>query len=328
MIAGRLADAARLRTQTLKLDKVSNAYRVVHAEGDGLPGLIVDRLGEYAVVEFFSFPMYRRLEMIGEELKVLLDVKHVLARCDERVQNSEGFFLPEDSPAGPQVQRMEAPARKSTIVTENGLRFQIDLTHGHKTGFFCDQRENRLALTEFTPGVSVLDLCSYSGGFGVYAAVKGAAANVTCVDLDEDAIALAQRNANLNAVPRGQFQTVHSDAFPYLRQMQAAGKTFGVVVLDPPKLIPTQDDFFEGRGKYFDLNKLALGVVQSGGMLVTCSCSGLLSGEEFFNVLRGAARSAGKRVQVMRTTGPGADHPVMTDCPESSYLKCLWCRVW
>lgn len=325
-MAERLAAAVKLRREAMKLDAVTDAYRVVHAEGDALPGLIIDRYGDRAVVELFCFPMYRRLETIKEELRKLLGVKEVIARADIRVQNAEGFVLAEDAPQGPQKQR--SADRKSTIITENGVRFQIDLTHGHKTGFFCDQRDNRLHLTEFTEGADVLDMCCYSGGFGVYAATRGKAAHVTCVDLDEDAIALAQRNANLNKVDRKTLETAHSDAFPYFRQLQATGKLFDVIVLDPPKLIPTKEDFFEGRGKYFDLNKLAMGCVKSGGLLVTCSCSGLLSLEEFFNVMRGAARSAGKRVQVLRATGPGDDHPVMTDCPESAYLKCLWCRVF
>ncbi len=208
------------------------------------------------------------------------------------------------------------------------MRFQIDLTHGHKTGFFCDQRENRLALAQFTGGTEVLDLCSYSGGFAVYAAALGHARQVTAVDLDEQAVALAQRNANLNRIARSDLQTVHADAFVYLRQMQQTGKQFDVVILDPPKFIASREEFEEGRMKYFDLNRLALTAVKPGGLLVTCSCSGLLSEEEFFAILRGAGRGARRRVQVLRTTGPGPDHPVMTDHPESAYLKCLWCRAW
>jgi 23S rRNA (cytosine1962-C5)-methyltransferase len=326
MIESRLARAIALRAATLNLDRMANAYRLVHAEGDGLPGLIVDRLGEYAVVELFSFPMFRRMDLIRLALLEHAPVKEVLVRADARVQAAEGFSLDAGAPKGPLEER--SPDRKSTVVTENGLRFQIDLTYGHKTGFFCDQRENRLALTHLTAGKRVLDLCAYSGGFGVYAAALGKAATVTCVDLDEDAIALAQRNANLNHVPRNVLETVHADAFVYLRQMQAAGTKFDVVVLDPPKLIATREEMDEGRMKYFDLNRLALTVVTPGGMLVTCSCSGLLSPEEFFTVLRGAARGARRRVQVLRQTGPGPDHPVMTDCPESGYLKCLWARVW
>jgi 23S rRNA (cytosine1962-C5)-methyltransferase len=257
-------------------------------------------------------------------LREQLTLDDVLFRADERVQAAEGFTIT-SAAQGPTRDR--AAARQSTIITEHGLRFQIDLTHGHKTGFFCDQRDNRLALTRLTPDCDVLDVCSYSGGFGVHAAALGKAKSVTCIDLDEDAIALAQRNANLNQVAANMFSTVHSDAFTYLRQMQANGRQFNVVVVDPPKFVPNRESFFEGRGKYFDLNRLALTLLKPGGYLVTCSCSGLVSGEEFLGILRGAARSAQRRVQVFATTGPGPDHPVMTDTPESAYLKCLWCRV-
>lgn len=324
-IEQRIAAAARLRREILKLDDVSDAYRVVHAEGDALPGLMIDRFGDTAVAEVFNFPMFRRADAIREACKKVLGVTDVLIRADERVQNAEGFFTPGDAPGATENRRAD---RKSTVITENGVRFQIDLTHGHKTGFFCDQRDNRRALTQFTPGADVLDLCCYTGGFGVYAATLGRASRVTCVDLDEDAIALAQRNANLNQVPRSVLSTAHSDVFPYMRQLQASNKQFDVVILDPPKLIANSDEFAEGRAKYFDLNKLAVTVVKPGGMLITCSCSGLLSPEEFFSVLRGAPRSSGRRVQVLQSTGAGPDHPVMTEAPESAYLKCLWCRIW
>lgn len=323
LLAARLAAAVRLRRDVLGLDATTTAYRVVHAEGDGLSGLIVDRLGDYAVAELFSFGMFRRREFLAEELKMLLGVSSVLFRADERIEQAEGFQLP--GPPGATARRQAD--RKSTVITENRVRFQIDLTHGHKTGFFCDQRDNRLRLTHFTADADVLDTCSYSGGFGVYAALLGKARKVTCVDLDEDAIALARRNANLNQIPPAQFETVHADAFVYLRQMLANARAYDVVVLDPPKLVSSPEEFSEGRAKYFDMNKLALQAVKPGGMLVTCSCSGLVSGEEFFNIVRGAARSANRRVQVLERTGPGLDHPVMTDCPESAYLKCLWCRV-
>ncbi|MEI8196961.1 MAG: class I SAM-dependent rRNA methyltransferase [Phycisphaerae bacterium] len=340
LITQRLQAAIALRRDCLKLDATTNAYRVVHAEGDGLPGLIVDRYGPYAVIELFNVGMFKRVKTLSATLQTDLQVQDVLVRSDERVQASEGFVLPPTAgggggsgagkdpsvtPTGPQPQR--APARRSTVVTENGIKFQIDLTHGHKTGFFCDQRDNRLALTQFTPDRTMLDLCSYTGGFGVYSATLGKAKHVTCVDLDEDAIALAQRNANLNQVPRDRLETVHADTFPFLRQMRENQRRFDVVVLDPPKLIPTRDDFFEGRGKYFDMNKLALEVVAPGGFFITCSCSGLLSMEEFHNVLRTAARFANRRVQILRSTGPGLDHPFMADAPESSYLKCIWARV-
>ena len=320
----RLIDqAVDLRREKLRLDATTDAYRVIHAEGDGLPGLIVDRFGPFAVIELFSLAMFKRSEVISQHLKVKLGVEEVLIRADQRVMDAEGFVLAGTSGA----QRTRSPDRKSTIITENGVRFQIDLTHGHKTGFFCDQRDNRQRLARMTEGADVLDMCCYTGGFGVYAALLGKAAHVTCVDLDEDAVALTLRNANINKIPRSQLETVHDDSFPWLRRMIEQGRKFDVVVLDPPKFIPSREDFVQGRAKYFDLNKLGLAVVKPGGMLVTCSCSGLVSRDEFFAVVRGAARSANRRTQVVETTGPGLDHPVMTDYPESGYLKCMWCRV-
>ncbi len=324
----RLRSAVELRHQTLKLETLTSAYRLVHAEGDGLPGLIVDRLGDYAVVELFSLAMYLRRNRISEVLRELLQVKDVLFRADEKIQDAEGFRLERAfGPAGRPISG-NAPARLSTIITENGLRFQIDLTSGHKTGFFCDQRDNRLALARFCEKANVLDVCAYTGGFGIYAAKLGAASNVTAVDLDEESLALARRNANLNQIQPAVYQIVHADGFAYLRQMKQNGRSYDVIVLDPPKLVPTRLDFAEGRQKYFDLNKLALAVVRPGGLLLTCSCSGLVDALEFTNIIRGAARSAQRRVQILAQTGPGMDHPVATDFLEGGYLKCLWCRVF
>jgi 23S rRNA (cytosine1962-C5)-methyltransferase len=194
----------------------------------------------------------------------------------------------------------------------------------HKTGFFCDQRENRLDLTNFTPGRSVLDVCCYTGGFGIYSLVRGKAADVTCVDLDEKAIALARENANANQVRPG---LVHADAFGYMRQMGINGRSFGVLVLDPPKLIPGRLDISSGKRKYFDLNVLAMGLVEPGGLLLTCSCSGLLSAEEFLILLRAAARKAGRSAQVLAVTGASPDHPVGLDALEGAYLKAVWLRM-
>ncbi|MGC8552321.1 MAG: class I SAM-dependent rRNA methyltransferase [Phycisphaerae bacterium] len=321
-LSTRLAAAIALRQDILRLNATSEAWRVVHAEGDGLPGLIVDRFGPCAVVELFSVAMQRRMKQIRECLVAQLGVEHVLFRADEHIQLAEGFKLPALAANPP-----ESSSPASTIIAENAVRFQIDLAGGHKTGFFCDQRDNRLALTRFTAEADVLDMCCYSGGFGIYAALLGKAKHVTAVDLDENAIALARRNANLNRIAPNRYETVHADSFPYLRQMQQNNRIYDVIVLDPPKLIGGRLEFAEGRQKYFDLNKLALPLIKPGGILVTCSCSGLVDMAEFQNIVRGAARSARRRVQIIQATGPGMDHPVMTDYPESGYLKCLWCRV-
>ncbi|MHB1766579.1 MAG: class I SAM-dependent rRNA methyltransferase [Phycisphaerae bacterium] len=314
----RLALAAALRRQTLQLDTTTNAYRVAHAEGDGLPGLIVDRLGDAAIVEIFSMAMFKRIGRIKHTLLEVLPVTRVIFRSDEHIQRAEGFFLRQDDIRDGQTRGM---------VEENGLRFEVDLAEGHKTGFFCDQRDNRRALTAYTANARILDVCCYSGGFGIYAATIGNAAHVTAVDLDENAVALAKRNAQLNRIPPAKYQSIHADGFAYLRQMKLNGQAYDVVALDPPKLISGRDEFAEGRKSYFDFNKLALGVVKPGGMLVTCSCSGLMDLAEFQNMLRGASRSAQRRVQILGVTGPGADHPVMTEFLEGQYLKCLWCRV-
>ncbi len=170
----------------------------------------------------------------------------------------------------------------------------------------------------------MLDACCYTGGFGITALVRGQAGDVTCVDLDEKAVALARDNANANQV-RPTF--VHADAFGYMRQMAANGRTFGVVVLDPPKLIPGRLDISSGKRKYFDLNVLALNCVEPGGVLLTCSCSGLLPAEEFLILLRAAARKAGRSVQVLAVTGASPDHPVGLEALEGSYLKAVWLRV-
>jgi 23S rRNA (cytosine1962-C5)-methyltransferase len=172
----------------------------------------------------------------------------------------------------------------------------------------------------------VLDLCCYTGGFAVSAAATGRAGEVTGVDLDEGAIAMAKRNGNLN---RASVRWVHADAFAYARQMQTNGETWDAVVLDPPKFVLTREPAgaAEGRRKYEDLNQLAISLVKPGGLFVTCSCSGLVSFEEFETHVIKAAHRLGRRLQFLETTGAGADHPYYSNCLESRYLKVLWARV-
>ncbi len=328
----RLRQALAWRRDILQLPARTEAWRLVHAEGDGLPGLIADIFGDTVVVELFSLAMFRRADQIVQALLAQPGIRHVRFRADAAVQQAEGFQVTADGGwpgvAGVQPPFNADPGQDRLVITEHGVRFQVDLAHGHKTGFFCDQRDNRLGLTTCTAQAAMLDLCCYSGGLGIYALVRGQAASVTALDLDESALTLARRNANLNHISARRYETVHADAFPYLRQMRRNNRWFDVVVLDPPKLIAGREDFSEGRQSYFDLNKLALAVVRPGGILLTCSCSGLLDLAEFLNVLRGAARSAQRQVQIWRISGAGPDHPIRTEFPEGLYLKCLWCRVW
>jgi 23S rRNA (cytosine1962-C5)-methyltransferase len=311
----RIARAVALRRELLGLDATTSAYRAIHAEGDGVSGLIVDRYDDVLSAEVFSLGVYQRIGPILDLLASALGTRHYRVRVDERIALAEDF--PGRPLASPNV-----PPR--VTVVENGVRFRVHFEGGHKTGFFCDQRENRLRLAGYCEGRSVLDVCSYTGGFGVYALARGKAREVACVDLDEKAIALARENANANQVRP---TLVHADAFGYMRQMGANGRSFGVLVLDPPKLIPGRLDVASGKRKYFDLNVLAMSLVEPGGLLLTCSCSGLLSAEEFLILLRAAARKAGRSAQVLAVTGAAADHPVGLDALEGAYLKAVWLRM-
>ncbi|MCR4295669.1 MAG: 23S rRNA (adenine(2030)-N(6))-methyltransferase RlmJ, partial [Elusimicrobia bacterium] len=204
------------------------------------------------------------------------------------------------------------------------VTFIVDPSTGYKTGFFTDQRENRAAILPFAKEKKVLDVCSYTGGFALYAKKLGGADEVTAVELDPDAAALLKMNANAN---QQRIDVVCADAFPYMRQAAMNAKRYGLIVLDPYKLIANQEGYALGRQKYIDLNRLGMVLLEPGGILVTCSCSGMLSWDEFLQFVRTAAGSCGKRVQVFRKSGAGPDHPFTADHPEGEYLKVLWCRV-
>ncbi len=323
---GALGQAVALR-QRLRLDDICDAYRLVHAEGDGLSGLIVERYADSLVVEVFSLGIFNRVGQITDLLREILPppssldrpdsaagVWQVVVRADERVQSREGFGIV--PAAGKDV--------RSVVVREHGVRYRVNMTSGHKTGFFCDQRDNRLRLARLCHEADVLDCCCYTGGFGLCAAVIGGARSVTCVDLDEDAIALARENANLN---QKRVNLVHADVFPYLRQMAVNQRSFDTVVLDPPKLARTRDEYDDALSKYHDLNVLGMRVVRPGGILLTCSCSGLVSPTAFMETVQRAARRVGRMVQIIDQSGAAPDHPVRPNCPESAYLKAIWLRV-
>jgi 23S rRNA (cytosine1962-C5)-methyltransferase len=368
--------AASLRTGLLRLGDVTDAYRLIHAEGDDLSGLVVDRYADVLSVEVFSLGIWRRMPDLLPMLHEVTGTRHHLVRFDERAAKQEGHVHKHrrsNSPAETPEELRSENAPDSVNIVENGVRFRVEFaapsqeetgsdpkpardddnralrgacpllrrTASHKTGFFCDQRDNRRRLAALVKDADVLDVCCYTGGFGLYAKTIGGAANVTCVDLDEQAVELAKRNANLNQV---RVNLVHADAFSYMRQMQTNGNSYGAVVLDPPKLIfgrsgrpnssrPADDSsaeaaaFKEGRNAYFDLNRLAASLVKPGGLLLTCSCSGALGRDEFLSLAVGAARQSGRRCQILDVTGAGPDHPVSPRCPESAYLKAAWLRL-
>jgi 23S rRNA (cytosine1962-C5)-methyltransferase len=310
--ARRLNQAVELRRVALGLDSVTDAYRLVHSEGDGLSGLVVDRFGQTIVLEFFAAGMYRQREVIEEALAKQFPDTRFYWFAEEHVQKQESFDCrpPEPPPPG-------------TIV-EHGLRFRVAPGSKHKTGFFLDQRENRHLLSGFCRGKRVLDLCCNTGGFAVYAKALGAAEEVVGVDLDEQVIALAKQNANLN---QARIRFVQADLFAWLREIVPTGQRFDVVVLDPSKQTRDREEVDFALKRYYDMNKLALQAVAPGGIFLTCSCTGLVSEIDFLECLRRAAWQAGRSLQVLRVAGAGADHPFMLHAAESRYLKAVFCRV-
>lgn len=307
----KIAEAVSLRRDVLKLDDVSDAWRVVHSEGDGISGLVVDRYGDLLVVEFFSAGAFRHREWIYEALSEQFPGCRFHSFADEHVQKQESFDYRGSVPADP------------AIITEYGVRFRADPAGAHKTGFFADQRENREWLSRQVAGKRMLDLCCNTGGFGVYAAARGAS-EVVGVDIDEDVIEIAKGNARLNDA---RIKFVQADIFPWLRDAANAGDTYDVVVLDPAKMTRDRDQVIPALKKYLDMNKLALGVVKPGGLFATFSCTGLVSEEQFLDMLRRAAFYANRTIQVLKVAGAGADHPFLAHVQESRYLKAVFCRV-
>ncbi len=310
--ARRIARAVELRRNWLKLDEMTNAYRLVHSEGDGLSGLIVDRFGQTIVLEFFSAGMFRLRQVLQDILSQHFPDSPFYWFAEEHVQKQESFDCrPPDAPA-------------PNVITEHGLRFRVAPGSKHKTGFFADQRDNRKTLAGFCAGKRVLDLCCNTGGFAVYAKALGQAEEVVGVDLDEHVITLAKHNANLN---QAKIRFVHGNLYTWLRDTLPAGQKFDVVILDPSKQTRDRDEIDFALKQYFDMNKLALQAVAAGGIFLTCSCTGLVSEEMFLETLRRAAWQTGRSLQILKIAGAGADHPFLVHVLEGRYLKAVFCRV-
>lgn len=305
--------AVQLRKETLELEKSTNAYRLIHGEGDGLSGLIIDKFGKTIVIEFFSSGMYRLKDTIQSTLLKHYPGHQITWFAESHVQKQESFNCKE-----PDYEI------KPEVINENGLNFKVTPGTGHKTGFFADQRENRLLLSSFCQGKKVLDLCCNSGGFSVYAKTLGKADDVTAIDLDEEVLALARHNASINKV---RIKCIQSDIFPWLRDNIARGEKFDVVILDPAKLTRDRDEIETALRKYTDMNRLAMQVISDGGILLTCSCTGLVTEFDFFDSVRKAAWQAGKTAQILKLSGAGPDHPFMAHAGEGRYLKAIFARI-
>ncbi len=313
--------AIALRKDMFKLDASTEAWRVINSDGDGISGLTIDRYADVLYCDVYSLGIFHRLPKWLPLLYELLGTKHVRVHVDHDLGSLEGI-----KPS--QMKEITASAPDKVRIKEGGVKYEVDFAEGHKTGFFCDQRDNRRRFGQLVKDARVLDLCSYTGGFSINA-ILGGASEATAVDLDEGVITQGRRNANLNQISPNKLKWVHADAFAYARQMQKNGEQFDAVMCDPPKFVMTRDPAFaaEGMRKYADLNTIAASLVKPGGLFVTCSCSGLVSLEDFEGCVIKGVHRLNRRLQIFDRTGPGVDHPVYSNCLESRYLKVLWARV-
>jgi 23S rRNA (cytosine1962-C5)-methyltransferase len=314
----RLARAVAAR-KPLVDDESTNAYRLVHAESDYLPGLIVDQYADWLVVQFLTLGIERWRDEIVDGLTSLVSARGICERSDADVRVKEGL----ERRAG--MLRGEQPPKEIEIL-ENGHRFVVDLCEGHKTGFYLDQRENRARLSAFSQGAEVLDAFAYTGGFSVYAAA-GEAKQITLVDGSAPSLALAQRNLAINALEGIEVELVEGNVFSVLRGYRAQNRRFDVIVLDPPKFAPSAREVEKASRAYKDVNLLAFQLLRSGGVLFTFSCSGAVTADLFRKIVFGSALDAERDAQVLGHLTQGSDHPVALTFPEGAYLKGLICRV-
>ncbi|MGI8978088.1 MAG: class I SAM-dependent rRNA methyltransferase [Pirellulaceae bacterium] len=318
----RIAQAILLRDQLgyeMVADREQTATRLVFSEGDGLSGLVVDRYGDYLVVQATSIGIAKRLEMIVGILQDLLRPKGIILRADKSMAKLEGVeFIEEEHHWG------ELPEGPLTI-QENAIAFGLDLREGQKTGFYLDQRENRRAAAAYMKGRRVLDLFCYTGGFALAAAKLGGATDTLGIDGSKKAIAQAEVNAGLNHLTTCKFEV--ADAFKTLDRLQGDGTRFDAVVLDPPKFARNRSTVNSALMAYHRVNRQAVDLLEPGGILVTNSCSGSVSREDFLLMLSGVAQKSGRDIQILEVRGAAADHPVSATCLETEYLKCVVCRV-
>jgi 23S rRNA (cytosine1962-C5)-methyltransferase len=309
-LAARLKAADDLRRRTLRLEEVSNAYRIAHAEGDDLPGLIVDRLGEVLVCEYHALGFLRLKDEVEAALARLYPGLSVVHRVPEGAQRAEKIAARELPPE---------PELGERWIEEHGLAYPVLAAGGHKTGWFCDQRDNRVRLGALARGRSVLDLFCNTGGFAMQAARQGAR-HVRAVDLDEKALSRARAAAERNSLP---VECVHADAFDVLRSVSAGKESDRpeLVICDPHKLIPSRAHLETGRRKYLDLFALGLAATRPGGLMAAFSCSGALELEAFLGLVFMAARRAERGLRLLAILEAGPDHPQRPDWPRSRYLK-------
>ncbi len=315
-IESLVAASVARRADFFAPDSATNACRLINAESDGLPGVVADCYDGHVVCQLTSAGAeFWKGVLVAALMKHVPNVKSVSARTDVDTRRKEGLSCAEtlDVLAG------ETPPEVIEIF-EGAVKFFVDPRKGHKTGFYLDQREARVAVGALAHGRDVLNCFSYTGGFGL-AAAAGGAKSVTQVDISADALALARRNATLNLGAAEKTDFIEADVFKYLRTCRDAGKTFDLIVLDPPKFAESKAHLMKAARGYKDINLLAMKLLRPGGILATFSCSGAMTTELFDKILSDAAQDAGRDFQIIARTRQAADHPVALAFPEGFYLK-------
>lgn len=296
----------------------ATAVRLVSSEGDGLSGLTVDRYGHWLAVQFTSLALAHRMDLFLDLLEEALAPRGIVLRTEKGIGEEEGLELRDG------VVRGEDPPQDLTI-REDGLEFRVDLRTGQKTGYYLDQRDTRRRVAPFARGLRVADVCSYTGGFTL-ALARAGALEVVGVDASAAALELAEANARANGLGEA-VRWVRSDARRWLAGEAAAGRRYGMIVLDPPRFARSRRGIPAALRGYGALNQAAVECLEPGGILVTCSCSGRVTREEFLSVLSGVGERTGRAIRVLEVGGQAPDHPVSASCPEGAYLKAVLARV-
>ena len=314
----KISLASEIRKQIVDTSK-TNAYRIINAESDGLPGLIVDRYSEYLVCQFLSAGAEFNKNLIIEILDDVFNPAGIYERSDVEVRTREAL-----QPARGVLKGKDPD--ELIKVEENGFRFLVDLKNGHKTGFYLDQRDNRELILQFAKEKTVLNCFSYTGGFSVYA-LASEAKSVTQIDTSSSALELANKNIELNGLNISCVENINGDVFNVLRKFRDERKTFDLIILDPPKFAESASQIQQASRGYKDINLLAMKLLNPGGIIFTFSCSGHISQELFQKIIAGAALDSEREVKIIKQLTQAADHPVALNFPEGLYLKGLVCLV-
>jgi 23S rRNA (cytosine1962-C5)-methyltransferase len=304
--------------RNLGFPELANGYRLVHSEGDGLPGLIVDRYGDFLAVQVGTMGIRRYREDILDALEDILEPKGIVGRTDPYFAELEGFEVEDGLLRG-------SLSENPVVIEENGLKFSVDLLGGQKTGFYFDQRENRRRTAMFAKRKRVLDCFTYSGAFAMYCAVRGEARQTYGIESSAPALEIAEQNLELNDNP--DIVILQGEVFWELQNLVNRGEIFDIVITDPPKFVHTWEGLDKGLQAYKVLNTMAMLVLDEGGLLVACSCSGIVEEEIFERLLMDCAVEAKRDLRIIERRSQGVDHPVSPACPESRYLKCYLCLV-